>query len=910
MMSTQTPNEIAVRAFTERPPKEAVEEAVEEAAKKTGNKLSQPSGWVLVFDTETTVCATQMLRVGSYQLRKFGKLKEAGLFYDPEVLNRDELAIVQEYVAVNNLKLLDLDKFRRLFIKYGYKLHGTIVGLNLPFDISRIALKAGPAKKHMRGGFSFKLFNYTDQPAVRVKHLSSLQSMIDFAAPGKLNVPRGMKKRGISVPYHTGFFVDIRTIAASLTSRSFSLSSLCEFLKVPTQKTASDQHGGPLTFEYLDYAMDDAQATWECFAKLSAMYATHGLDRPIHKVLSEASIGKGYLEKMGIEPLLKCQPDIPREIFGRIMGSYYGGRTETRLRKVRERILYTDFKSMYPTVNALMGLWDFVIADGFTWYDSTAETREFIKSIESDDFQNPKTWKRLRTLVRIAPDEDLLPTRAKYNEKTHTIGLNYLSCETPIWYTLADVIAAKILSGKTPKILEATTFEPGPPQDGLQAIDLFGDAEFHVDPKSEDVFNRLIDLRDAAKAAKNENEKAIKIIANATSYGIFIETQRDDAPKPEALNVFGPDGDQFEIQSNAIEQPGNYFHPLLGTLITGAARLMLALAEHKTLSEGLGWVFCDTDSLAIAKPADMDEDEFQRLAHNVVDWFEPLNPYRKPGSILQLEDVNFSPNDDKKLVPLYAYALSSKRYALFNLGEGNTPIIRKASAHGLGLYLDPYGNDDPAPGIPEPIVSLHQIGVRRWQYDLWYHVLEHALGGEANRIAYDFHPSLNQPARIRYGATSPEMLRWMTAFNSGKEYRDQIKPFGFLLTLTARSGVWSEPALHEFVDGAKRGRPKKKPDIKPIAPFERDGALLEGRVIDRVTGECVSSDQLKNYAECLSRYHLSPEDKFLNADYLDTGETLRRHVVADCIRLIGKEANKVGDAGDADPVSDTVAELF
>ena len=84
-------------------------------------------------------------------------------------------------------------------------------------------------------------------------------------------------------------------------------------------------------------------------------------------------------------------------------------------------------------------------------------------------------------------------------------------------------------------------------------------------------------------------------MANSTAYGIFVEINCDDAPKPEPLNVYGPDGECQTIQSKAIEQPGKYFHPLLAVLITGAARLMLALAERLTLDHGLEWVFCDTD---------------------------------------------------------------------------------------------------------------------------------------------------------------------------------------------------------------------------------------------------------------------------------------------------------------------------
>jgi len=55
-----------------------------------------------------------------------------------------------------------------------------------------------------------------------------------------------------------------------------------------------------------------------------------------------------------------------------------------------------------------------------------------------------------------------------------------------------------------------------------------------------------------------------------------------------------------------------YFHPLLGVLITGAARLVLAIAEKKAVDLGLDWAFCDTDSLAMVKPKEMTRHAFHK----------------------------------------------------------------------------------------------------------------------------------------------------------------------------------------------------------------------------------------------------------------------------------------------------------
>ena len=40
------------------------------------------------------------------------------------------------------------------------------------------------------------------------------------------------------------------------------------------------------------------------------------------------------------------------------------------------------------------------------------------------------------------------------------------------------------------------------------------------------------------------------------------------------------------------------------------------------------------------------------------------------------------------------------------------------------------------------------------------------------------------------------------------------------------------------------------------------------------------------------QYHLHPEAKFLQGGYADRGKTMRRHVYATVVSLIGKEANR------------------
>jgi len=882
-MSTSDRLQIAVRAYTERAkPKRP-------GSRPRGN--DQPSRWSIVFDTETTTDAAQQLRFGAYQIREGDRLAKTGLFFDP-TLDTSELETLRRFAINNGFECHPLDDFvHKVLLRIGYDRRGTVVGFNLPFDISRLAMDHAPARRSMRGGFTFKLSKWKTQPRVRVKHLNRAMALIDFATPGKNETARASRKRGLKTPKQSGFFVDVATVAAALLSQRFTLAKLCERLETVTRKHQDAEHGAQLTEAYLEYACADVQVTWECFVALRDQYGRHALSTPLHRVLSEASVGKAYLKDMGVTPFLDKQRDFPRSLLGLIMSAYFGGRSEVRWRRTVKRVLYCDFKSMYPTVNALMGLWRFVIASEMRWAEATQSARDFISAVTVETMADRAVWKELTTLVRVRPDHDLFPVRARYSDGAmHTIGLNYLTCGNDLWVTMADCVAAKVLSGKAPEILEAIHFKPGAPQEDLKPVDLFGDPAYRVDPAQDDVFARIIDLRDDAKAKRDRIEQAIKIIANATSYGIFIEVQRDDLPAQEGVAVYGASGSRHLIQTKAVEQPGRFFYPLLGVLITGAARLMLALAERKVLDAGLDWALCDTDSLAIVKPDGLNEADFEKRANGVVDYFKALNPYKKSGSILKIEDINFLPGT-QELEPLYCFAISAKRYALFNLDDQGRPIIRKASAHGLGQFVAPYFEGDASASIPKPATALNQIGVDRWHYDLWFKIVEAALGDQPRKVCLDYHPALAQPALTRFGVSSPALERWMETWNAARPYAERVKPFGFMITFQPRRPPFvAEPVASNGLPG--RGRPPKRPVLRPVAPFNRTSLDALARAFDRETGEPILADQLKTYSETLAQYHLHPEDKFLNGDYWDSGRTERRHVFASGVRLVGKEANK------------------
>jgi hypothetical protein len=724
-----------------------------------------------------------------------------------------------------------------------------------------------------------------------------------------------MRRRGFYVPIDRGRIVDVQTLAAALLEHRGDLRSLAKLLGTPTQKATVETYGRPITPHFLSYTADDVEVTWECYELLAGRYAVLNLPSPIDQIYSAASIGKATLDALGVRPWRDKQTDVPLELIGTIMASYYGARSEVAIRRQIREVVYADFLSMYPTVCALMRTWRFVIASGITWAGSTADTQAFLGHVTIDDLQRPSTWQRLATLVQLDPDDDLLPVRAKYDETSWTIGLNYLTGGGQrFWYTLADVINAVIVGGRVPRIVQAITFRPKRRQRGLRPFALLGNPAYHVDPARDDVFKRLVEIRadikrDRAAAGRagdhaledrlNAEQQALKITANAVSYGIYVELNVSPSGDRMPVTCYGPDGAFEPIDSpSQLEEPGRFFHPLLATLTAAGARLMLGIAERLARDTGLDVVFCDTDSWTFARPDGMDREEFRRRVASLQAWFQRLSPYKDADWILKTEDANFGLGTDGSinewLVPLYCFAISDKRYALFNLDEYGRPVLRKASAHGLGHLKPPYDEHLAPLSIPAPASPLKEIGVTRWQYDLWYRMVISALAGRPDQVDLGDLPGFDAPAASQYSATTPTLLHWFDQYNDGRPYAQQVRPFGFLLAFQSRMG--ERPSLLQ-VDPTHRSRGRsRRPDAAlpaVVAPYDRNPVTAANAAFDRSTGAPVPRSRLATYRQVLAQYHLHPEAKFDNGDYLDAGPTVRRRVrPRGPIQAIGKEANR------------------
>jgi hypothetical protein len=808
-MTQHTPDTMHVRAYTSatRTPIRAPI-----ARTRSGFRMSKherPWGrYTFTFDSETTKDERQALRFGFYQIRGlprvaredliarckkengeglisreelarklwegFDSLIEEGSFYNPQEMTAEEIALLKDFAERHEIICRPLDNvydkngflrhpedrgFRDMLYQWVYKRETLCIGLNLPFDLSRLACAWKQGQDFYRNGFSMRLCECPYQqcfkhPRIRIKSAGRHKQFIAFqhsSPPNGAGKPARQKKRKDALD---GRFLDVAQLGGALlgATSDVSLKGIAKAFKTPHQKLdMPETYGGRLTVDDLRYARNDVQVTWEVYQALRDLYRKHDLGTAMWRIYSEASIGKAYMHDMGVPPPSE-RLDLPPEILGHTMTALYAGRSEVLIRHLTVEIEYCDFKSQYPTANALLGLQELWLAKSLSVDDVTAEIQQFLAAhtIESllTFLRAPANWKRLRVICKVRPRGDRLPVRADYGGDGRNIALTVIEYGPHCYWTLLDVIASFLLTGKAPAVMEAFRFTPhGSIANQTKAITLFGDPNYTIDLRNDDLFTRVIDLRTKVKRETEAAERAgdrqdaarlkgieqgLKLLANATSYGIFIEMNEDkEGAEAQAVSVYGLSA--FTARVKVVEKPGTYFFAPCGVLIPAGGRLLLAIAEALGKHEGLGYAFMDTDSIAFARPHGMKRKDFYTRCARVRGWFDALSPYEGKPPLLECEDENEWAGERE---PLYFVGVSAKRYALWNQLLDGTYRIRKFSAHGLGSY--PHLRDyQPHDDVPAPYTldddgkpDSHQLGGPRWVYDLWYDFIRAAETGK------------------------------------------------------------------------------------------------------------------------------------------------------------------------------------
>ena len=582
------------------------------------------------------------------------------------------------------------------------------------------------------------------------------------------------------------------------TDEGYSLPAACEAFGVEYQKLQTVRRAAT-TKESIDDIRRDGLVMSELAAKLIGEFEQHPIPLSPTHAFSPASIGKGYLRAMGIKPILHRQPNFPKEYLGYAQTAFFGGRTSVHIRKVVCPVVYLDFLSMYSTVNTLMGLWSFVVAREIRVIEHCKDrVEELLRELTPAMLFEPETWTRMNGFAKIVPNGDALPIRSKFSAASNDwqVGLNhvYANKEDALWYSIPDVVASILATGRLPEIVDAFLIDPSGTVFEAVPTKLRGMVE--VDPERDDFFRVIVDERlslsprgHLSAIEAKRLDKALKILASATCFGIYAQMDRQDQDDKVEVTCHGIDRDPYTCKVAHPEFPGEFWFSPLGSLITAGARLMLALLDDCISRLHGTYVMEDTDSMAIVAtehgglvpcpggPFGMPDGRSAvralswREVAEIVSRFVRLNPYTDNSrSILKIERDNYDPETGQQR-QVFCLAISPKRYALFLRDEDGNPILLQKginnhedrwSEHGLGHLRNPL---DPASED------------RDWIRQAWMSVIRRTSGLSAQPLGFEHLPAIG-----RIPITSPTAMRSLARLNRGKKYNNRIKPFDFLLS--------------------------------------------------------------------------------------------------------------------------------
>lgn len=871
----------------------------------------------LVYDTETTTDRLQELQVGTYLLCRIDWTKvgptlvplEEGLFHPDDLAqtNPEALDLLRRHVAEERplgadgdpdaaygLRLLSRTEFCELRYRVLCELRGLVVGLNLPFDESRIAEDWAPARSRgYEGGFSLIHHTYQDRegrrregqhrPRTVIRALDSKRARIKLTRP-----------RASDFPPTDGIFLDLRQLVYALTGQAHGLESACAAFGVDYQKR--DVELGHIDEELVAYAREDTHATMRLLQAALGEYHRRGLRLPPHQAFSAASLGKAALKQMGVRPILERQPDFPRDLLGASMVAFYGGRAECRIRCTPVPIVLVDFLSNYATICCLIGAWEYLTRERIDTVEvDPAEIDAWLGKLTLEQLYDPATWGGLNVLCWVAPgDRNILPVRGRYDPtgQSDSISVTHITLSEPVPWMLADLAASKILTGNPARIVRAVRFQPAGEQlAALRRLRVPGAGV--IDPSRHDYFQRLVELRVRAKrdpgldeAARRWVGRSLKTTVNATAYGINAEMNPRHHTKPVQVGVDGLE--HFPTKTRSPEVPGEYCFPPLAAMITAGARLLLAMLEVEVTHRGGSYAFCDTDSMAIVATqtgglvpcnGGPEGDEHGRTCvralnhsqvHEIIAGFERLNPYHRkiiPGSILEIDDASLAEHEEIRDV--WAWSIAAKRYATFAWEDGRPVLAEKYSEHGLGHIAD-----------PRPLYQRE----RSLAADIWHHILNAELGEASDEPDWFARPAVTQRT-----ISTPRLLRLL---GGGRRSDSPLRPHSFC----------NHVIIHPD-DPAARGRDR----FDLVAPYERDprrwaGAewvdVEGGRPYRITTSEFGGREgiRVKRLRDVVTLYRRKREAKGLDPrGGICTRQTiglLRRRPVCDLnVRHIGKEAN-------------------
>ncbi|MGA3354794.1 MAG: hypothetical protein ABSD85_16675 [Acidimicrobiales bacterium] len=496
---------------------------------------------------------------------------------------------------------------------------------------------------------------------------------------------------------------------------------------------------------------------------------------PRHAV-SRGGAGTASMRSVGVPPLYAFAnrelASEPLALHASAAGAF-GGRGEGSLLRVAHLGVLGDIQSAFGISASAQGLSDLLLARSWEVTRPLDEVRDLLSRDPDDLWQrfalDREAWRGLRaTFVLVRPQSAFLPARidmGDVHDAAHgrfIVEVAPLDSETPLWFPLADCVAARLRSpAGSLHLLDAIRVAPI----GRRVLKrVRGSGWTWFDPQHDDFFAWAMLDRQAANDEADTREpgspeesvwraraRFARNVTNTVSFGQPLRVDRDILPKGTSAAIPFLDGEEVvEAAMPHKERAGPDFCPVVSSSTTAGCRLLVSLLQHEWERRGGTVSAIHTDSLLVVSSPEggevtlPDGSSICSLSwSDARETFACLDALLPPGVRGPLAKAKYGTLDE----PTEAVVIACNRYRLWRGDE-----IVHASEHGLGNLAPP----DDGRRVPG---AGHRV---------WIDKGLKALGDDA----VDELEFANAPSVSRFRITSPEQASW---FGQG------VRPFNLAL---------------------------------------------------------------------------------------------------------------------------------
>lgn len=504
--------------------------------------------------------------------------------------------------------------------------------------------------------------------------------------------------------------------------------------------------------------------------------ADGGLRIDPRHAISRGGAGTASMRSVGIPPLYAFAngqlASEPLVLHASAAGAF-GGRGEGSLLRVAHLGVLGDIQSAFGISASAQGLSDLLLAQSWEVTRPLGEVRDLL-SRDADELwktfaRDREMWRGLRaTFLLVRSRGVFLPGRidmGDVHDAAHgrfIVEVAPLDSETPLWFPLADCVAARLRSpAGSLHVLDAIRVVPK----GRRVLKrVRGPGGTWFDPQHSDFFawamldrqtaNDEADSREPGspeEAAWRARAGFSRNVTNTVSFGQSLRVDRDTLPKGTSATIPFLDGEEVvEAAMPHLEKAGPDFCPVVSSSTTAGCRLLVSLLQHEWERRGGTVSAVHTDSLlVVSSPEGGDVSLPDGSSISSLPWadaretFGCLDALLPPGVRGPLAKPKYGTLEE----PTEAVVIACNRYLLRRGDE-----IVHASEHGLGNLAPP---DDGG----RVMGAGHRV---------WIDESLKALGAdEVDELAF-----ANAPSVSRFRITSPEQARW---FGQG------VRPFNLAL---------------------------------------------------------------------------------------------------------------------------------